>query len=117
MSSPAALLCIAGSADPADVARHLSGGRVAHTPDRRIVLVYDTPEAAIRDASAYLRPRALTFVKFGLHVGEEPDADVAQRLAEAAAPRTLWLSAAAHERLAGVAGALEAVDLGYQMKP
>src|SRR5690242_9893955 len=104
MSAPVALLCIAGSADPADVARHLSGGRVAHTPDGRIVLVYDTPEAAIGDVSAYLRPRALSFVRFGLHVGEEPDADVARRLAEAAGPRTLWLSPAAHASLAGAAG-------------
>ncbi|MGI5237027.1 hypothetical protein [Dactylosporangium sp. CA-139066] len=79
--------------------------------------MYDTPETAIGDATAYLRARALTFVKFGLHVGGPPDAAVAQRLADSAAPRTLWLSEAVRERLAEGAVSLEAVDLGYQIRP
>jgi hypothetical protein len=112
-----ALLGIAGSADPTDVARHLTGGRPERTSDGRTVLLYDTPEAAIGDALAYLRARALTFVKFGLHVGELSDAGQAQRLADNAAPRSVWLSQEAHGRLPAGAMTPAAVDLGYQIRP
>ncbi|GAA0735367.1 hypothetical protein Drose_30135 [Dactylosporangium roseum] len=125
--APAAVLAIGGSADADDVAAHLVGGRLVPARDgRRPLLVYTAPDAAVRDVTRYLRARALTFVRFGLHVGDLPhDAerlagpvvDIALRLADRAAPRELWVSAAVRHLTAGSPVALEPVDdLTYRVR-
>ncbi|GLL03001.1 hypothetical protein [Dactylosporangium matsuzakiense] len=110
----AAILCIAGSADPGDVAAHLRNGRSVRTPDETSLMQYDSVKAAIADVSAYLRPRAMSFVKFGLDVGDGSAPDVARRLADNAGPRSLWASA---EAAAFVdPEVLEARPSGYRIK-
>jgi hypothetical protein len=116
-SSSPAILCIGGSPDPADVARHLTRGRMVRTPEGSVLMTYQNPEMAIEDVSAYLRPRAMSFVRFGLDVGPPSDGNAvnrARRLADNAGPRTLRASPAAAAMLGG--SVLEAVDLGYRIR-
>ncbi|MET7392653.1 hypothetical protein ABZS66_04050 [Dactylosporangium sp. NPDC005572] len=103
-------LAIGGSAAADDVARHLTGGRAVRAVDGRTVLVYADAAAAVRDVTAYLRPRAMSFVRFGLESGApQPNRDRfggpavtgAQALADRAGPRQLWLSEAVRSALGG----------------
>ncbi|GGM66017.1 hypothetical protein ACFFX1_35335 [Dactylosporangium sucinum] len=105
-------LAIGGSAAAGDVARHLTGGRAVRAVDGRTVLVYAGAAAAVRDVTAYLRPRAMSFVRFGLEAGEpQPNRDRfggpavtgAQALADRAGPRELLLSETVRESLTGTA--------------
>ncbi|MFI5911603.1 hypothetical protein [Dactylosporangium sp. NPDC051541] len=111
---PPAILAISGSADPADVPRHLRNGRAERTPDGRLLIRFDSVKAAVADVSAYLRPRAMTFVKFGLDVDSGQGGEGARRLAENAGPRSLWVSAEAAVFVDGAV--LEAGSSGYRIK-
>ena len=127
--SPPALItvvAVGGSAAADDVVRSLTAGRAARASDGRALVLYDGPEAAVRDVTGYLRPRAMTMVRFGLHVGEPPrDGDgrlsgpavsAVTRLADLAGPGRLRLSAAAAELL-GDTVPLEATgDGAYQIR-
>jgi pimeloyl-ACP methyl ester carboxylesterase len=115
----AAILTIGNSADPDDVARQFTNGRLARGTDGRPLLVYDGPGGAIRDVTAYLGARAMTFVRFGLHIGElprnaerlsGPAVDAALRLADRAGAGQLWVSSAVRDLLAGSPLSLEPVD-------
>ncbi|MEV0136605.1 hypothetical protein AB0H83_50295 [Dactylosporangium sp. NPDC050688] len=126
-SSPAAqvaVLAIGGSAAAHDVAAHLRAGRVAQAADGHVLVLYDDPGDAVRDAAGYLRPRAMTMVRFGLDVGEPPRAagdrligpavSAATRLADLAASGRLRVSATAAGLLGGTVGLEEAGDGSYQ---
>jgi class 3 adenylate cyclase len=127
-SSPSlsVVLAIGGSAASDDVARHLTGGRVARAADGRALVLYDAPADAVRDVAGYLRPRALTMVRFGLAAGDAPrdvsgrltgpTVSAAARLADLAGPGRLRVSAAAAELLGGTVPLEEAGDGSYQMR-
>lgn len=125
--SPAArvaVLAIGGSAAAHDVAAHLRAGRVARAADGHVLVLYDDPDDAVRDAAGYLRPRAMTMVRFGLHVGEPPRAagdrltgpvvSAATRLADLAAPGRVRVSATAAGLLGDTTGLEETGDGSYQ---
>ncbi|MFC4043949.1 hypothetical protein ACFO1B_36485 [Dactylosporangium siamense] len=127
--SPPALsvvLAIGGSAASDDVARHLTAGRMARAADGRFLVLYDTPAAAVHDVAGYLRPRAMTMVRFGLHAGEPPrdgggrltgpTVSAASRLADLAAPGRLRVSAAAAELLGGAVPLEETGDGSLQLR-
>ncbi|MEV4512980.1 hypothetical protein AB0K00_28900 [Dactylosporangium sp. NPDC049525] len=125
-AQPATVVAIGGSAAADDVAAHLRGGRSARAADGRVLVLYDGPAAAVRDVAGYLRPRAMTMVRFGLHVGEPPRdgggrlsgpaVSAASRLADLAAPGRLRVSAAAAELLGGTVPLDETGDGSYQMQ-
>ncbi len=120
------VLAIGGSAGADDVARHLTGGRPARAADGRTLVLYDGPEAAARDVAGYLRPRAMTMVRFGLHTGEPPRdgggrlsgpaVSAATRLADLAGPGRLRISAATAELLGDTVPVEPAEDGSYQMR-
>lgn len=119
------VLAIGGTADPDDVARQLTAGRLARTADGRVLVLYDEPGSAVRDVTGYLRPRAMTMVRFGLHVGEPspggtplpgPAESAATRLADLAGPGRLRISAAAAELLAGTVAMEPAGDGSYRLR-
>jgi class 3 adenylate cyclase len=104
------ILAIGGSAAPGDVASALTGGRPARAADGHALVLYDAPSDAVGDVRGYLRLRAMTMVRFGLHVGApEPVADrlkgpavaAATRLADLAGPGRLRVSAEAAALLDG----------------
>ena len=70
--TPTLVLFAAGTADPADVLRNLSAGRFVGTPGQPPVRIYDSPAAAVDDVAAYLRPRPMSLVRFGLAAEEPP---------------------------------------------
>lgn len=122
-----AILAIGGSAAPDDVARALTGGRPARAAGGHTLVLYDTPEAAARAVAGFLRPRAMTMVRFGLHVGEvTPAADgarlagpavrAATRLADLAGPGRLRVSPEAAALLGGSVPVEAAVDGSYEMR-
>ncbi|MDG6102363.1 hypothetical protein [Dactylosporangium aurantiacum] len=126
-SSPAArvaVLAIGGSAAAQDVAAHLRAGRVAKAADGHVLVLYDDPADAVRDAAGYLRPRAMTLVRFGLHVGEPPReagdrltgpaVSAATRLADLAAPGRVRVCATAAGLLDGTVALEAAGDGSYQ---
>jgi class 3 adenylate cyclase len=128
-ASPApstAVLAIGGSAAADDVAAHLTAGRSARAADGHTLVLYDAPGTAVRDVAGYLRLRAMTMVRFGLHVGEAPReaggrlsgpvVSAATRLADLAAPGRLRIGAAAAELLDGTVPVEEAGDGSYQMR-
>jgi class 3 adenylate cyclase len=127
MPSPStAVLAIGGSAAGHDVAVHLSAGRVARAADGHVLVLYDEPGAAVRDVAGYLRPRAMTMVRFGLYVGAPPHAvgdrltgpavSAATRLADLAAPGRLRIGAATAELLGGTVPLEATGDGSYQMQ-
>ncbi|GAA2646154.1 hypothetical protein GCM10010399_94650 [Dactylosporangium fulvum] len=100
---PATVLAIGDSADTDDVAAHLEGGRLVRARDgRRPLPVHTAPDAAVRDVTRHLRARALTFVRFGLHVGDLPHD--AERPAGPVVDTALRLADRGSARAVGVAG-------------
>ncbi|GAA3223158.1 hypothetical protein GCM10010532_054290 [Dactylosporangium siamense] len=99
---------------------------MARAADGRFLVLYDTPAAAVHDVAGYLRPRAMTMVRFGLHAGEPPrdgggrltgpTVSAASRLADLAAPGRLRVSAAAAELLGGAVPLEETGDGSLQLR-
>ncbi|MET7421001.1 hypothetical protein [Dactylosporangium sp. NPDC005555] len=121
------VLAIGGSAAPDDVVRSLTGGRPARTADGRALVLYDDPAAAVRDVTGYLRPRAMTMVRFGLHIGDLSAAGdasaaggrthgVATRLADLAGPGRLRVSPEAAAALGDEVPLEPAGDGSFQMR-
>jgi len=89
-----------------------------------VLLLYADASTAARDVAGYLRPRAMTMVRFGLHAGEPPrevgdrltgpSVSAATRLADLAGPGRIRVSAAAAELLAGAVPLEAAGDGSYQ---
>jgi pimeloyl-ACP methyl ester carboxylesterase len=116
-----AVLAVAGSGT---VAGSLSAGRPTHTPDGQMVIVYDGPAAAIRDALSALSGPQGGGTRFGLQIAEVPrtgsvidgpGVEAAVRLAERASPGELLVSPAVRDLVAGSGLALvPAVDDAYR---
>jgi class 3 adenylate cyclase len=121
-----AIVAIGGSAAGHDVAAHLTSGRVARAADGHVLVLYDRPGDAVRDIAGYLRPRAMTMVRFGLHVGEPPRVvgdrltgpavSAATRLADLAGPGRLRVCAVTAGLLGDTVGLEEAGDGSYQTR-
>ena len=121
-----AIVAIGGSAAGHDVAVHLRAGRVARAADGHVLVLYDEPGDAVRDVAVYLRARAMTMVRFGLHVGEPPGVvgdrltgpavSAATRLADLAAPGRVRVSATAAGLLGGTVPLEEAGDGSYLLR-
>ena len=93
-----AVLAVVG---PDAVARSLSAGRAALTPDGRTVIVYDGPATAIRDALSILSGPLGGSTGFGLQIAhaqrtgpvvDGPGVEGAVSLAERAVPGQLLVS-------------------------
>lgn len=120
------IVAIGGSASADDVAAHLRAGRPARAADGTTLVLYDGPGTAVRDVAGYLLPRAMTMVRFGLHVGEPPRAaggrlsgsavSAATRLAGLASPGRLRVCAATAQLLGGTVPLEETGDGSYQMR-
>ena len=107
---PRALGAVLAVAGPGAVAKSLSAGRQARTPDGKTVIVYDGPAGAIRDALSVLNGPQGRQTRFGLQIAEVPrtgpmidgpGVDAAVGLAERAAPGQLLVSPAVRDLVAG----------------
>ncbi|MFF5227059.1 hypothetical protein [Dactylosporangium sp. NPDC000521] len=125
MNLNAAVLAIGGSAAPGDVVKSLTGGRPALAADGHALVLYDDAAAAARDVAGYLRPRAMTMVRFGLHTGGTTDGEerltgpvvaTATRLADLAGPGRLRVSADAAGILGDTVPLDPAGDGSYEMR-
>lgn len=120
------VVAVGGSAAADDVVRSLTAGRPALAADGHALVLYDGPRAAVDDVAGYLRLRAMTMVRFGLHVGEPPRevggrlsgpaVSAATRLAGLAGPGRLRICAAAAELLGDTVPAERTEDGSYQMQ-
>ncbi len=107
---PRALAAVLAVAGPRTVAASQSAGRSTHTPEGQMVIVYDGPAAAIRDALSFLSGPHGGGARFGLQIAEVPrtgpvvegpGVEAAVRLAEQASPGELLVSAVVRDLVAG----------------
>jgi hypothetical protein len=123
-TTPRALGAVLAVAGPDTVAGSLSAGRPTHTPDGQMIIVYDGPAAAIRDALSVLSGPQSGGTRFGLQIAEVPrtgsvvdgpGVETAVRLAERASPGELLVSPAVRDLVADSGLALvPAVDNAYR---
>jgi pimeloyl-ACP methyl ester carboxylesterase len=123
-ATPRALGAVLAVAGPGAVAGSLAAGRPTHTPDGQMVVVYDGPVAAIRDALSVLSGPRGGGTRFGLQIAEVPrtglvvdgpGVEAAVRLAERASPGELLVSPAVRDLVAGSGLALvPAVEDAYR---
>jgi pimeloyl-ACP methyl ester carboxylesterase len=123
-ATPRALGAVLAVAGPGAVAGSLAAGRPTHTPDGQMIIVYDGPAAAIRDALSVLSGPQGGGTRFGLQIAEVPrtgsvvdgpGVEVAVRLAGRASPGELLVSPAVRDLVAGSGLALvPAVDDAYR---
>jgi hypothetical protein len=108
-AAPRALSAVLAVVGPLAAAGLLPTRRRAHTPDGQVVIVYDGPAAAIRDAMSVLSGQ-LGDSRCGLQIAEVPrtgsmvdgpGVETAVRLAERAAPGQLLVASAVRDLVAG----------------